>query len=378
MNNCFLQDNISALDSASDSTSDSALVADVQAINSVSMGTLLLSIVLITLTGSLVGGCDLLGEEAPSLDVPPERLVALTAVYEETHPNGRPLHRLVIADVENPSDYEVISAAGTNVGRSCFGPDKKRLLFEDHSESTSFSRVPIKLLDLETRTVRDLDATGTLKGCVWRADGQGFYFAAGSLAGLTVSTAYDLQTDETDVFAQSEGGATVIPYGRKGRDSILVQSNDPLAPGPTDRPAFYFVDADTGTYLTQIENEHLRFVPREDPDRGAWSQSVFVPAYNSEQNLIAFRLNNSENVANIAISSIDGHFFEVYGESPEHIDSFPKWITGEEVLFQRKNRTSTLFQTHRVMVANTRAGEISEFVDPNQIDGAVALRAPDY
>ena len=323
----------------------------------------------------LTGGCDLLSGEDDSFDVPRERLVALTAVYEETHDNGRPLHRLVVADVDNPSDYEVVSAAGTNVGRSCFGPEKKRLLFEDNSESSSFSRVPIKLLNLETRTVRDLDATGTLKGCVWRADGQGFYFAAASLAGLTVSTAYDLETDQTEVFAQSEGGATVIPYGRKGRDSILVQSNDPLAPGPSDRPAFYFVDAETGTYLTQIENEHLQFVPRDNPERGGWKQGAFQPDYDDKQDRIAFLIGRDDIPQNIAVTSLNEDFFELYGSSR---DSAPLWGANNTVLFERRIQNSSDPESYRLMSADVETSQVREFVASERIDGAVGLRAPDY
>lgn len=85
----------------------------------------------------------------------------MTAVYEETHESGRPVHRLVVADVQNPSTYEVLSAAGTDAGRSCFGPEKHRLLFEDNSESTVGLRAPIKLLDLESREVPDFPALST-------------------------------------------------------------------------------------------------------------------------------------------------------------------------------------------------------------------------
>lgn len=139
----------------------------------------------VCLTGLTLIGCDLLGG-SDDFNVPPERLVTMTAVYEETHESGRPVHRLVLADVEDPSDHEVLSAAGRDAGRSCFGPEKRRLLFEDNSESNVGSRAPIKLLDLESREVRDLGAAGTLKGCVWRADGSGFYYAAGGPDGLDV------------------------------------------------------------------------------------------------------------------------------------------------------------------------------------------------
>jgi len=309
-------------------------------------------------------GCDLLGGDE-SFDVPPERLVAMTAVFEETLEGGRPVHRLVVADVQDPSNYEVLAASGTDVGRSCFGPEKRRLLFEDNSESTVGSRAPIKLLDLKTREVRALDATGTLKGCVWRADGSGFYFAAASLAGLTVSTFYDLESGETEVFAQSKAGATVIPYGRKGRDSILVLSSDSLAPGPQDRPAFYFVDAQTGEYLIQIENEHLRFVPWENPDRGGWKYSAFVPAYDAEHDLVAFRRNTPQGNGKLTVTSLNEMFFEVYG----NVFGAPEWGPGGELLFTRGSS---------VLRLDVRSGDRRMFFGTSEIEGVTGLRNPDY
>lgn len=323
------------------------------------------------LLGTLLLSCDLLGDDE-SFDVPPERRVAMTAVYEETLPGGRPVHRLVLADVENPSTHEVLSAAGRDAGRSCFGPEKRRLLFEDNSESNVGSRAPIKLLDLASREVQDLGATGTLKGCVWRADGSGFYFPAASLAGLTVSTFYDLESGETEVFAQSEAGATVIPYGRKGRDSILVQSNDSLAPGPTGRPAFYFVDAQTGEYLTQIENEHLRFVPWEDPDRGGWKQSAFTPDYNNTYGLIAFRLNSPKrDTNNIAVTDEAGNSIELYASG-----SFPKWGPERSILYTRRSFSD--YRDARAMIIDTKKEEVRLFVKPKKIEGAAGLRLPEY
>jgi len=315
----------------------------------------------------LMSGCDTLGLGGDeSFDVPPERLVAMTAVFEETLEGGRPVHRLVLADVENPSDHEVLSAAGRDAGRSCFGPEKRRLLFEDNSESTVGSRAPIKLLNLETREVRDLNAAGTLKGCVWRADGSGFYYAAGGPAGLTVSTFYDLESGETEIFAQSESGATVIPYGRKGRDSILVLSNERVDSDKVHIP-FYFVDAQTGEYLTQIENEHLRFVPWEDPDRGGWRRGAFKPTYNDGKDRIAFLIGGVDISENIAITSLDGNLFELYGKSG---DLAPHWGPNGTVLFERRGTG--------IMILDPQEDEVRELITPGVIDRAVRLANPDY
>ena len=316
--------------------------------------------------GAFLCSCDLLGEDA-SFDVPSERLVSMTAVFEETHESGRPVHRLVVADVENPSNHEVLSAAGRDVGRSCFGPDKRRLLFEDNSGSNVGSRAPVKLLDLETRKVRDLDATGTLKGCVWRADGSGFYFAAAGGAGLRISAFYDLESGETRSFAQKESQGKAmrgsIPYSRKGRDSILVRA-DSLVRRENGGfknvgGGFYFVDAETEKYLTQIENERL--------------EGAITPAYNGKQSLVAF-----QGGSRVTVSDLEGSFFETYGVATQKVYHIVRWGPENTVLAERRPQSSFDPEKYRVMGVNIETGGIREFVEPKVIDGAVGLRAPDY
>jgi len=280
----------------------------------------------------------------------------------------------------------VISEAGPEVGRTCFGPDERRLVFEDNSELIVGSRAAIKLLNLETRTVEPLNAIGTLKGCVWRADGSGFYYGAAGGAGLRIAHFYDLETGETEPFAQTTtaDGAMrgMIPNGRKALDSILVlaDSLDRREVGGWNHEGvgYYFVDVETGEYLTKVENEHFKLVPWEDPDRGGWKYSVFTPAYNGDQDLIAFRLNSPEHVADLAVTSLTGDVFTVYGASPDSIDSDPVWGSGDAVLAERRPQESFDPEKYRIIVANTETGEVRELVAPGTIDGAVGLRAPEY
>lgn len=101
-----------------------------------------------------------------------------------------------------------------------------------------------------------------------------------------------------------------------GADSLISREG---GGGKNAGVGYYFVNAGTGAYLTNVG-----FVPWEDPDRSGWKHSVFTPVYNDERDLIAFRLNSPKHVENLAVTSLDGSFFEVYGASASHIDSFPK------------------------------------------------------
>ncbi len=343
------------------------------------------------LLAATLPGCDLFGSDGGGSildDVPPERLVAMVAVYNDTHENGAPVQRLVLADFENPSAYKVLSEAGTFATEPRFAPGKRRLLFVDQTGARTASDGQVTLLDLESGSVRPLlyvredgrqfPLRGSLEGLAWEPDGSGFYSALAGPAGLTVAYHYDLATRRLRPFAQTQGGATVIPYGRKGQDSIFVISNERLREGGDRIPGFYFVDAETGAYLERIENEHLRFVRWEDPSRGGWRYSVYTPALDGKEELVAFRINNPENRGNLAVASLSGSSFEVYGASEEYIDTLPRWGPSSVVLFNRSRGASSPFQAHRVMVVDTETGEVRAFIRPEVIDGAAGLRTPDY
>jgi hypothetical protein len=294
----------------------------------------------------------------------------------------------VLVDIANPANYEVLSQAGTFASEPRFSPDKRQLLFVDHTHAPTFSRGQITLLDLESGAVHPLffdtedgeqdPLQGSLRGLVWEPDGTGFYSAQSGAAGLLVAYHYDLSERSFRVFAQTQGGAIVIPYGRKGQDSILVLSTERREDSNSEHIPYFFVDAATGAYLEPIENEHLRFIPWENPERGGWKHSVYTPAYNDEKDLIAFRLNDPENRGNVAVTNLNGSFFKVYGVSEAYIDTFPRWGPAGTVLFNRSEGATSPYQTHRVMIANIETGEVSEFVNPETIDGAVGLRTPDY
>lgn len=315
-------------------------------------------------------GCDFVGDDA--FDVPTERLVAMTAVYDEVNDNGSAVQRLVLADFENPANYQVLSQAGTFASEPRFSPDKRKLLFVDRSGASTFSGGQITLLDLESGAERPLffdtedggqaALQGSLKGLVWEPDGTGFYSAQSGVAGLLVAYHYDLSEQSFRVFAQTEGGATVIPYGRKGQDSILVLSNEMQAP---DGAGFYFVDGDTGQYLERIKNKKLGFRALE-------------PAYNNTLNLIAFQDIDSTGATVLAVTNLDGSFFEEYGATESKVYTSPQWSPGSTVLMDCRPRTTTDYKTYRVMIANIETGEVRTFVEPETINGAVGLRTPDY
>jgi len=302
-------------------------------------------------------GCDLLGEGDPSIEeVPPERLAAASAVFEDSA--GRPFERLLLFDIENPSTHEVLAAPGSLASRPCFGPEKRRLLFEDRSEGIVGSRSAIKLLDLRSREVQDLAAVGDLDGCVWRADESGFYYSVALGGGLRRAGFYDLTSDETRAFGQREDRTALMPYGRKGRDSILVLGHDLRVPLEKRRLRHYFVDAETSMYLKEIKDENLK--------------GTQAPAYNDKRNWIVARFNHTDNDS-LSVMGLNGDFVKVFDAAPPGHTRF-RWGPGDTILFVALNRTGR----SRVMSADVSTGETRELIGPKIVDGAVKLGSPDY
>lgn len=320
-----------------------------------------------TLAG--LAGCDMFGGNGGDLDdVPPERLVAMVAVYES---GADPVHRLVVADFENPSKYEVLRKAGDEVSGTCFSPNKRRILFADQENTIVGTRARLKIYNLETDEVRDLDAPmaathdGSLE-CTWRADGSGFYYRAAGAAGAAWPVYFDLKDQKVQTFP-----AAYMIYDRKGSDSLLVNMG-PLYEGTS---SFCFVDVKTKEMLECLNNEHLRFVPWKDESRGGWKQAAFRLTYSDHADWIAF-IRSIEGEKSIAITGLEGKFLQT--QSMYGVSRCLRWVNKRRVLFDHRPKFGSPWSAIRVMVWDTETDEVNELIAPEVIDGAVGLHLPDY
>jgi len=312
-------------------------------------------------------GCDLFGDDDRSIDeVPPERLAAATVTdtildQRSVTPAIRTEEALLLFDVENPLVHQVPAAADSAASRPCFGPEKRRLVFQTRS-NTIRTAARLKLLDLESRSVRRLDAVGSLGGCVWRADGSGFYYVDDAEEEVTKAAFYDLTSDESYLFGRSEDRAAVFPYGRAGRDSVLVLARDRQGTDEERRLRHYFVDAETGTYLTTIENAYLK-------------ETRLLDYSDDRREFVAWF--DESNAANLAVTDLDASSIQPFVASKERPSGSPKWGPDGTVLFERgglePNRKST-----RVMSLEPETGRVRELITPEMIDGASFVMHPDY
>lgn len=326
---------------------------------------------LISLATALAA-CDGAGPD-PRLDVPPDRLIAAVALYNVG--DGRPDQRLVLLDADDPARYEIIGAAGTWADRPCFDPAKERILYVDYEVAYAGGGGRLRLVDLEDRSVRTLDAMSRLEGCVWAPDGSGVYYAEAGAAGVTGLTHYNLDTGEKRQLGQSQTGATVIPYGRKGRDSILVLSNDPAVAGEDQIPGFYFVDGATGEYLQPLQNPHIQFISDGEESRN-YKQGAYQPAYREATDQVAFLVGGSTIEPGIVISDLAGRNTTTFSEDKHQFLSSPLWGRGQTLLLSRRAYRDGADQ--EIVSLDVQTGTVTVIVKAEKIGGAIGLRMPDY
>lgn len=331
------------------------------------------------LLAGLLAGCDLFGSNE-NFDVPPERLVVLTAVYDETIPgsDGAPVQRIVLVDFEDPSNYKVVTRSDDAYVQARFSPGKARLLFRDETVQFEDAGEPFIVYDLERNDLQPIFSSGTDlivgRGAVWNAEGTGFYFRRTS------------PFIPPSVFFHRLGSGEVgqiqfkaFPVALKGQDSIIVFSNTKkgVPPGALSGKyePFYFLSPE-GYYLAHIDNPHLEFIYER---RGVAEKAAYSLAWNDKRKLLAFAYSNSAFPGyKIAVTNLDGSYYREY-TTGNYIDDHPRWgPDGEFILFDRRGIQDYEYTDYRTMLLNLETGQVREFVEPEVIDGAVALRFPDY
>lgn len=350
------------------------------------------------LTLPLALGCDSGSGASKSIDgVPPERLVAFTAVYANTRPDGAPIQRIVVADFENPSVYEVLSRPDHASVQPRLSPDRQQVIFGD--ETIGWAHAP-RLVHYDRRSDRADSLHDASPGArpfplaldtefaVWEADGSGFFISSPPVTaapGRQDVLHYDLAGRRL-TRTRVAGGRATWALGLKSPDTLVVMSNDPSAPGvtPADGPDLYLMSR-SGEYLRRIENPMLVQRPRTS---GA-GRGVMFASYLASEGLIAFTLVEPlpgpvgdgggiphDFTTKIAVTNLDGSFFRIYTVG-DHYDSWPRMGPAGKILFDRVSygeRGSYLH--HKVMTIDLRSGDVEEFVRPS-VYGAVSLRLPD-
>ncbi|WP_420456729.1 hypothetical protein [Rubrivirga sp.] len=345
---------------------------------------------LVVLALAALAGCDA-ADDAPTLaDVPADRRVAFVAVYDETTADGAPVHRVVVADIEDPTVFEVISRPDHFSVSPHLSRDGQQVLFGDRTIGP-VSAVQYVRYDLRTGRADTLGhvppggevarpiLVGLGSPVVWERDGRGFYFTNPTppfsikqdVLRFRFADGYFERVHDSGSYA-----TTVI--GMKGPDSLVVFSVSPEAPGWTpERPAGIFLMDLKGQLVRRAQNPNLSYVAAG----GLRTQAFTEATVNEERGLIAsiwaeLRPGTmSDYDVSLAVSDLDGRYFQTYGLDSTYLNWHPRWGPGKTVLFEREPRGGADWRLHRAMVLDLETGSIRELADP-AIYGAGGTRMP--
>lgn len=340
-------------------------------------------------------GCDQHEDAGPTLaDVPPERLIAFTAVYAETLPSGAPVQRIVVADFENPEVFEVISRPDHVSVQPYLSRDRQQVLFGDRTRGVVHGPQFVRY-DLRTGRADTLAhvPSGTepppgfdpfLVGApwpvVWDRGDDAFFFTNPDQAfsGRRDVLRFAFADGYFERMHDAEGYVT-IPLGLRGIDTLVVFSSNPGAPGLTaERPARVFYMDRAGRFLGRPENPNLTYVWGDDQ----WDRQVLEPSWNEIENRVAYRLvepnpdpNAKRSLTEIVVSDADGSGLQRYDLGVAFLDRFPRWGPNGTILIDRAPYGSNDWRDHRIVVLDLASGAVREWADP-AVFGAVGLRFP--
>ncbi|MGB3541673.1 hypothetical protein, partial [Rubrivirga sp.] len=324
-------------------------------------------------------------------DVPADRRVAFVAVYDETTPDGAPVHRVVVADIEDPTVFEVVSRPDHYSVSPHLSPDGQQVLFGDRTIGP-VSAVQYVRYDLRTGRADTLGhvppggevtrpiLVGLGSPVVWERDGRGFYFTnpTPSFSGKQDVLRFRFADGFFERVHDSGSYATTV-IGMKGPDSLVVFSVSPEAPEWTpERPAGIFVMSRDGRLARRARNLNLSYAAEER----RLTRGFTEPIMNEGRGLVASVWSElkpgttSDYVVSLAVTDLDGTYFRSYELDSNYLNWHPHWGPGETVLFERQPRGANDWRFHQAMVLDLETGSVRELADPATY-GAVGMRMPD-
>ena len=162
-----------------------------------------------------------------------------------------------------------------------------------------------------------------------------------------------------------------MPISIKDSETLIVYGHNP----ETDQLIDYFMMDINGNYISKIDNPYIEYINRN----GVVKKDAHSLDYNSTLNQLVFSSRDSTvQGRKIAVTDFTGNYYKEYTKG-DYIDDHPKWGPDSTILFDRRiiNDNSTGAET-KIMEINTKTGEVTEFLNPNVISGAIALRYPEF
>jgi len=293
--------------------------------------------------------------------------VVATAAWINPDDPKNAIYRPVLIDFFNPENYRIINREDFQVTDPCFSADKTGILFGNSKKGASDAGCLLSYYNIENDSlVGFIRVEGNnLWGHdpVWNYNEDGFYYRHEGF-GANFFNHFDISTSTN----------TRFPYGKsikgiKGPDSLIVTSNI------NGTYVLHYCDKE-GQYLDWVDNPHI-----QTAEETLQQKRVGIWGYNSQRSLFLiseFSFKGGRNYMFISVTNLIGTFYRQYVETL----SGDKPVWGPEakyILFTKKyNSKAGPEARSTIMVIDCITGEVRELIDPNIINGAVALRNPGY
>lgn len=174
---------------------------------------------------------------------------------------------------------------------------------------------------------------------------------------------FNIFDNELKILKKS-GAYSVFPIGLKGRDTLIVFSNNTEETGHP--PGYCFMDLN-GNYLSMINNPNFEYITRGGiRKKGQWNLN-----WNEKYGLFVYTEDDSTIQGyRISVTDLYGNYYRSY-TSGDYFDDQSVWgPDGDFILFSRGG--------NRIMIIDVATGEVSDFLKQGDIPGAVVFQHPDY
>lgn len=310
-------------------------------------------------------------------NVPPEDLVALTAVFNEKDETGMYLEKLVLLDYNNPSNYMIVTDTTYQVIRPKFSPDKSKILFGDEFRIYHDVGPPQCIYYHQDRVIQRLllHPNSSLPFFalerIWNLDNDSFYFSDLPVFWYASIYFFRISPHSVETVLESEFKLeySVYPIALISPDTLMILKE--FTYQENENPEFYLLNL-LDKSLFKINNPYLF-----NTNNKGYKLNAYALDWNNELRLFVYgeRFQKVKGGIGhkISVTNLNGNYYRNYTLGAS--DSFPVWgPEGKTILFQKGfNGLAS-----KIMIIDVQTGDIREFVHPTVINGAAGLRFPDY
>lgn len=301
-----------------------------------------------------------------------ENLVAFSATFSDSS-DGTLFHQLIVADFNDPENFEVLNNEKLVRLGPVFSGDKSKILFG--VPGLADGGYKIESYDLLTNQFDPLIVVNhdeftdprPLYGAdiVFNHEGTGFYY----------NKTYWSQGVYFYSFADSSSRTlrrSVYPVAQIDNETLLVFGDSTTDDQSLDL-GFYLIDTN-GDYLEKINNAHLE----TRTNNNIITRSVQNLDHNPSTNLLVFSYSDSTlSGSKIVVTDLTGDYYKEYTQG-NYFDDHPKWGPAGKIIFERRFLIDQRNTGYKIMEINTETDVVTEYLTPYKSQEAISFRFPEF